>query len=197
MKKCCEMAGRQVLRNGGSEAVYHRYGPWPKEIIEILYFHQASLSAAHILRSSPPSLFYCITSILQFFNSLICLPSSTDLPVTVTTTASSIKRVIERLSIIIIIMPRFFDDYSNTYLTHDSAAGRKQQRRGWKFRENFKVSCFVWFAVLHNNIVAIARLAVSWKFDVVVARRRWFATFFPFGLLPCCNISQSKLYIIL
>lgn len=36
-------------------------------------------------------------------------------------------------------MPRFFDDYSNTYLTHDSAAGRKQQRRGWKFRENFKL----------------------------------------------------------
>lgn len=30
-------------------------------------------------------------------------------------------------------------DYSNTYLTHDSAAGRKQQRRGWKFRENFKL----------------------------------------------------------
>lgn len=37
------------------------------------------------------------------------------------------------------IMPRFFDDYSNTYLTHDSAAGRKQQRRGWKFRENFRL----------------------------------------------------------
>ena len=36
-------------------------------------------------------------------------------------------------------MPRFYDDYSNTYLTHDSAAGRKQQRRGWKFRENFKL----------------------------------------------------------
>ena len=36
-------------------------------------------------------------------------------------------------------MPRFFDDYSNTYLTHDSAAGRKQQRRGWKFRKNFKL----------------------------------------------------------
>lgn len=36
-------------------------------------------------------------------------------------------------------MPRFFDDYSNTYLTHDSAAGRKQQRRGWKFRENFRL----------------------------------------------------------
>eukprot|EP00591_Stephanopyxis_turris_P010866 CAMPEP_0195509816 /NCGR_PEP_ID=MMETSP0794_2-20130614/2644_1 /TAXON_ID=515487 /ORGANISM="Stephanopyxis turris, Strain CCMP 815" /LENGTH=237 /DNA_ID=CAMNT_0040637121 /DNA_START=116 /DNA_END=829 /DNA_ORIENTATION=- len=36
-------------------------------------------------------------------------------------------------------MPRFFDDYSNTYLTHDSSAGRKQQRRGWKFRENFKL----------------------------------------------------------
>lgn len=38
-----------------------------------------------------------------------------------------------------VTMPRFFDDYSNTYLTHDSAAGRKQQRRGWKFRENFKL----------------------------------------------------------
>lgn len=37
------------------------------------------------------------------------------------------------------IMPRFFDDYSNTYLTHDSSAGRKQQRRGWKFRENFRL----------------------------------------------------------
>ena len=36
-------------------------------------------------------------------------------------------------------MPRFFDDYSNTYLTHDSSAGRKQQRRGWKFRENFRI----------------------------------------------------------
>eukprot|EP00520_Triparma_pacifica_P016645 CAMPEP_0118651760 /NCGR_PEP_ID=MMETSP0785-20121206/10953_1 /TAXON_ID=91992 /ORGANISM="Bolidomonas pacifica, Strain CCMP 1866" /LENGTH=162 /DNA_ID=CAMNT_0006544225 /DNA_START=507 /DNA_END=992 /DNA_ORIENTATION=- len=36
-------------------------------------------------------------------------------------------------------MPRFFDDYGNCYLTHDSAAGRKQQRRGWKFRENFKL----------------------------------------------------------
>jgi len=36
-------------------------------------------------------------------------------------------------------MPRFYDDYSSTYLTHDSAAGRKQQRRGWKFRENFKL----------------------------------------------------------
>lgn len=36
-------------------------------------------------------------------------------------------------------MPKFFDDYSNTYLTHDSSAGRKQQRRGWKFRENFKL----------------------------------------------------------
>ena len=36
-------------------------------------------------------------------------------------------------------MPRFFCDYSHSYLTHDSAAGRKQQRRGWKFRENFKI----------------------------------------------------------
>ena len=36
-------------------------------------------------------------------------------------------------------MPKFFDDYSNTYLTHDSSAGRKQQRRGWKFRENFRI----------------------------------------------------------
>jgi len=36
-------------------------------------------------------------------------------------------------------MPKFFCDYSNTYLTHDSSAGRKQQRRGWKFRENFRL----------------------------------------------------------
>jgi len=36
-------------------------------------------------------------------------------------------------------MPRFFDDYSLSFLTHDSSAGRKQQRRGWKFRENFKI----------------------------------------------------------
>ena len=36
------------------------------------------------------------------------------------------------------VMPRFYCDYSNTYLTHDSSAGRKQQRRGWKFRENFR-----------------------------------------------------------
>lgn len=36
-------------------------------------------------------------------------------------------------------MPKFFCDYSNTYLMHDSSAGRKQQRRGWKFRENFRL----------------------------------------------------------
>ena len=36
-------------------------------------------------------------------------------------------------------MPRFYDDYGACFLTHDSAAGRKQQRRGWKFRENFKL----------------------------------------------------------
>jgi len=35
-------------------------------------------------------------------------------------------------------MPRFYDDYGCCFLTHDSAAGRKQQRRGWKFRDNFK-----------------------------------------------------------
>ena len=36
-------------------------------------------------------------------------------------------------------MTTLFLDYSNTYLTHDSSAGRKQQRRGWKFRENFRL----------------------------------------------------------
>merc|ERR1712032_328076 len=45
-------------------------------------------------------------------------------------------------------MPRFLDDYSNTYLTHDSAAGRKQQRRGWKFRENFKVCKYLCFTII-------------------------------------------------
>ncbi len=54
----------------------------------------------------------------------------------------------------VIIMPRFFDDYSNTYLTHDSAAGRKQQRRGWKFRENFKV-------VDRNNIYPLSEQELS------------------------------------
>ena len=51
-------------------------------------------------------------------------------------------------------MPRFFDDYSNTYLTHDSAAGRKQQRRGWKFRENFRVS----------RIIIIQYSTVQWYY---------------------------------
>jgi U1 zinc finger len=52
-------------------------------------------------------------------------------------------------------MPRFFDDYSHTYLTHDSSAGRKQQRRGWKFRENFKahVSAAAWLLTMANFIV--------------------------------------------
>ena len=35
-------------------------------------------------------------------------------------------------------MPRFFCDYCDTYLTHDSAAGRKQHMRGWKHREAVK-----------------------------------------------------------
>jgi hypothetical protein len=48
-------------------------------------------------------------------------------------------------------MPRFFDDYSNTYLTHDSAAGRKQQRRGWKFRENFKLHYEGYIEVNHRK----------------------------------------------
>jgi hypothetical protein len=60
--------------------------------------------------------------------------------------ASEVLSIRPPLPIAGVIMPRFFDDYSNTYLTHDSAAGRKQQRRGWKFRENFKVN-FVRLAV--------------------------------------------------
>ena len=35
-------------------------------------------------------------------------------------------------------MPRFFCDYCDAYLTHDSAPGRQQHIRGWKHRENFK-----------------------------------------------------------
>uniref|UniRef100_A0A6U1MC29 U1 small nuclear ribonucleoprotein C n=1 Tax=Fibrocapsa japonica TaxID=94617 RepID=A0A6U1MC29_9STRA len=36
-------------------------------------------------------------------------------------------------------MPRYYCDYCDTYLTHDSAQGRKQHNRGWKHRENVKV----------------------------------------------------------
>ena len=57
-------------------------------------------------------------------------------------------------------MPRFFDDYSNTYLTHDSAAGRKQQRRGWKFRENFKV-CLNDVCVNFVTVVLVLRLFIT------------------------------------
>ncbi|CAM9237254.1 unnamed protein product, partial [Heterosigma akashiwo] len=35
-------------------------------------------------------------------------------------------------------MPRYYCDYCDTYLTHDSAQGRKQHNRGWKHRENVK-----------------------------------------------------------
>mmetsp|Transcript_9787 Transcript_9787/g.13746 ORF Transcript_9787/g.13746 Transcript_9787/m.13746 type:complete len:174 (-) Transcript_9787:64-585(-) len=33
-------------------------------------------------------------------------------------------------------MPRYYCDYCGTYLTHDSAPGRRQHMRGWKHREN-------------------------------------------------------------
>ena len=36
-------------------------------------------------------------------------------------------------------MPRYFCDYCQTYLTHDSAPGRKQHNRGWKHKENVKL----------------------------------------------------------
>ncbi|TMW65039.1 hypothetical protein Poli38472_009206 [Pythium oligandrum] len=36
-------------------------------------------------------------------------------------------------------MPRYYCDYCDTYLTHDSQAGRKQHNRGWKHRENVKL----------------------------------------------------------
>ena len=35
-------------------------------------------------------------------------------------------------------MPRYYCDYCDTYLAHDSAPGRKQHNRGWKHRENVK-----------------------------------------------------------
>mmetsp|Transcript_15594 Transcript_15594/g.30174 ORF Transcript_15594/g.30174 Transcript_15594/m.30174 type:complete len:140 (-) Transcript_15594:747-1166(-) len=34
-------------------------------------------------------------------------------------------------------MPRFYCDYCDMYLTHDSAHGRRQHRLGWKHRQNF------------------------------------------------------------
>ncbi|EGZ29404.1 hypothetical protein PHYSODRAFT_476304 [Phytophthora sojae] len=36
-------------------------------------------------------------------------------------------------------MPRYYCDYCDTYLTHDSVPGRKQHNRGWKHRENVKL----------------------------------------------------------
>lgn len=36
-------------------------------------------------------------------------------------------------------MPRFYCDYCDAYLTHDSMSGRQQHMRGWKHRENFKI----------------------------------------------------------
>jgi U1 small nuclear ribonucleoprotein C len=36
-------------------------------------------------------------------------------------------------------MPRFFCDYCDAYLTHDSPNGRRQHIRGWKHREAFKL----------------------------------------------------------
>ena len=35
-------------------------------------------------------------------------------------------------------MPRFYCDYCDAYLTHDSPYGRMQHNRGWKHRESFK-----------------------------------------------------------
>eukprot|EP01039_Chlorochromonas_danica_P003348 gene3348-3671_t len=35
-------------------------------------------------------------------------------------------------------MPRYYCDYCDAYLTHDSMTGRQQHMKGWKHRENFK-----------------------------------------------------------
>ncbi len=35
-------------------------------------------------------------------------------------------------------MGRYFCDYCDTFLTHDSEAGRQQHNRGWRHRENFR-----------------------------------------------------------
>ncbi|OQR93900.1 U1 small nuclear ribonucleoprotein C [Achlya hypogyna] len=45
-------------------------------------------------------------------------------------------------------MPRYYCDYCDTYLTHDSQAGRKQHNRGWKHRENVKL---YYEATVQNN----------------------------------------------
>ena len=36
-------------------------------------------------------------------------------------------------------MPRYYCDYCDMYLTHDSAVGRRQHNYGWKHRENYKL----------------------------------------------------------
>ena len=33
-------------------------------------------------------------------------------------------------------MPRYYCDYCDMYLSHDSAGGRKEHTRGWKHRDN-------------------------------------------------------------
>ena len=35
-------------------------------------------------------------------------------------------------------MGRYFCDYCDAFLTHDSEAGRQQHNRGWRHRENFR-----------------------------------------------------------
>lgn len=46
-------------------------------------------------------------------------------------------------------MPRYFCDYCQTYLTHDSAPGRKQHNRGWKHKENVKLYYDQYVAAFH------------------------------------------------
>eukprot|EP01029_Cantina_marsupialis_P010597 TRINITY_DN240_c0_g1_i1.p1 TRINITY_DN240_c0_g1~~TRINITY_DN240_c0_g1_i1.p1 ORF type:complete len:158 (-),score=45.93 TRINITY_DN240_c0_g1_i1:208-681(-) len=36
-------------------------------------------------------------------------------------------------------MPRFYCDYCDSFLTHDSYKGRKQHNYGWKHRENYRM----------------------------------------------------------
>mmetsp|Transcript_639 Transcript_639/g.815 ORF Transcript_639/g.815 Transcript_639/m.815 type:complete len:134 (-) Transcript_639:140-541(-) len=49
-------------------------------------------------------------------------------------------------------MPRYFCDYCNVYLTHDSAPGRKQHIRGWKHRENVKQYYEVYMKTFYDKL---------------------------------------------
>ena len=54
-------------------------------------------------------------------------------------------------------MPRYYCDYCDMYLTHDSAIGRKQHNYGWKHRENYRV----FYAAVAQQKLQVPRLNIG------------------------------------